>query len=232
VTTSAPRTARARARAELTAEIKAVARRHVATNGAADLSLRAVARDLGMVSSAVYRYFPSRDDLLTALIVDAYNAVGEAAETAEAAVRHTDLLRRWLAAARAVRSWAQDNPQEYALIFGSPIPGYQAPQDTVDPATRIPLLLVTIIGEAVAPPDDLVLPRPVGRDLRRLRDQVAPSMSEPRLARAVMAWTHLIGSISFELFGHLVGSIDDYSAWFDFQMKELGRGLGLTSTSR
>jgi AcrR family transcriptional regulator len=232
VTTSAPRTARARARAELTAEIKAVARRHVAASGAADLSLRAVARDLGMVSSAVYRYFPSRDDLLTALIVDAYNAVGEAAETAEAAVRRTDLLRRWLVAARAVRSWAQDNPQEYALIFGSPIPGYQAPQDTVDPATRIPLLLLTIIGEAVAPPDDLVLPRPVGRDLARLRDQVAPSMSEPRLARAVMAWTHLIGSISFELFGHLVGSIDDYSAWFDLQMKELGRGLGLTSTSR
>jgi hypothetical protein len=94
------------------------------------------------------------------------------------------------------------------------------------------LLLLTIIGEAVAPPDDLVLPRPVGRDLARLRDQVAPSMSEPRLARAVMAWTHLIGSISFELFGHLVGSIDDYSAWFDLQMKELGRGLGLTSTSR
>ncbi|MDX6216918.1 MAG: hypothetical protein QOG99_2502 [Frankiales bacterium] len=232
MTTSAPRTARARARAELTAEIKAVARRHVAASGAADLSLRAVARDLGMVSSAVYRYFPSRDDLLTALIVDAYNAVGEAAETAEAAVRRTDLLRRWLVAARAVRSWAQDNPQEYALIFGSPIPGYQAPQDTVDPATRIPLLLLTIIGEAVAPPDDLVLPRPVSRDLARLRDQVAPSMSEPRLARAVMAWTHLIGSISFELFGHLVGSIDDYSAWFDLQMKELGRGLGLTSTSR
>ncbi|MCU1621876.1 MAG: TetR/AcrR family transcriptional regulator, partial [Frankiales bacterium] len=218
MTASAPRTARARARAELTAEIKAVARRHVATNGAADLSLRAVARDLGMVSSAVYRYFPSRDDLLTALIVDAYNAVGEAAETAEAAVRRTDLLRRWLAAARAVRSWAQDNPQEYALIFGSPIPGYQAPQDTVDPATRIPLLLLTIIGEAVAPPDDLVLPRAVGRDLKRLRDQVAPSVSEARLARAVMAWTHLIGGISFELFGHLVGSIDDYSAWFDLQM--------------
>ena len=71
--------ARARVRAELTEEIKAVARRHLAESGAAALSLRAVARDVGMVSSAVYRYFPSRDDLLTALIVEAYDALGTAA---------------------------------------------------------------------------------------------------------------------------------------------------------
>lgn len=228
MTTSAPRTARARARAELTAEIKTVARRHLASNGADGLSLRAVARDLGMVSSALYRYFPSRDELLTALIVDAYNAVGEAAETAEAAVSRTDLPGRWLAAARAVRSWARTNPHEYALIFGSPIPGYQAPPDTIDPATRIPLLMLTIIAEAVAPPDELALPQAVTQDLKRLREQVAPFVSEPRLARAVMAWTYLIGSISFELFGHLVGSIEDYPAWFDAQVTELGRGLGLS----
>jgi len=225
---SAPRTARARARAELTSEIKAVARRHVATTGAAGLSLRAVARELGMVSSALYRYFPSRDDLLTALIVDAYDAVADAAQAAEAVVRRTDLQARWLAVARAVRRWAQDNPQEYALIFGSPVPGYRAPQDTVDPAARIPLLLLGILGECSAPAEDLPLPRPVARDLRRLRRQVAPAVPEPRLARAVMAWTHLIGSISFELFGHLVGSIEDYGAWFDLQVSDLGRGLGLT----
>ena len=76
-TTAASRTARDRARAELTEEIKAVARRHLAEHGSAALSLRAVAREVGMVSSAVYRYFPSRDDLLTALIIDAYDAVGE-----------------------------------------------------------------------------------------------------------------------------------------------------------
>jgi AcrR family transcriptional regulator len=229
MTTSAPRTARARARAELTSEIKAVARAHIATNGAAELSLRAVARDLGMVSSALYRYFPSRDELLTALIVDAYNAVGDAAETAEAGVRRSDLLGRWLAAARAVRAWAKENPQQYALIFGSPIPGYKAPQDTVDPATRIPLLLLAIVAEAAAPPDELVIPRPVARDLRQLRKEVGSTLSEPQLARAVMAWTHLIGSISFELFGHLVGGIEDYAAWFDLQMKDLGRGLGLAT---
>jgi AcrR family transcriptional regulator len=78
--------ARARARIEVTAAIKDEARRQLAAEGAAKLSLRAVARELGMVSSALYRYFPSRDDLLTALIIDAYDSVGEAAEAAHAEV--------------------------------------------------------------------------------------------------------------------------------------------------
>ena len=93
MTATAAPTARARARAELTEEIKAVARRQLAEQGSAALSLRAVAREVGMVSSAVYRYFPSRDDLLTALIVDAYDAVGDAAEQALAA--HASARASW-----------------------------------------------------------------------------------------------------------------------------------------
>ncbi len=81
---NASRTARERVRAELTREITDVARGQLATEGAGGLSLRAVARELGMVSSAIYRYFPSRDDLLTALIIDGYNAIGEVAERADA----------------------------------------------------------------------------------------------------------------------------------------------------
>src|SRR3954471_18741253 len=107
-------TARARARMELTNEIKEAARRQLREVGAGGLSLRAVARELGMVSSAVYRYFPSRDDLLTALIVDAYDSVADAAEEAEAAVPRGDVAARWMATCRAVRLWAVANPQEYA----------------------------------------------------------------------------------------------------------------------
>src|SRR3954462_15401697 len=121
---NASRTARERVRAELIGEITEVARRHRARDGAAGLSLRAVAREMGMVSSAIYRYFASRDELLTALIVDAYDALGAAVERAEAAVDRADLLGRWLAACRAVREWALENPHEYALIYGSPVPGY------------------------------------------------------------------------------------------------------------
>src|ERR687884_2050560 len=93
--------ARARVRAELTREITEAARRHLTTDGAAGLSLRAVARELGMASSAVYRYFPSRDDLLTALIVDAYDALGAATEEAEEAAPRADLRSRLHAACAA-----------------------------------------------------------------------------------------------------------------------------------
>ena len=135
MTTTAP-TARARARAEITDEIKSVARRQLAEQGSAALSLRAVAREVGMVSSAVYRYFPSRDDLLTVLIVDAYDAVGAAAEQALAARRRGGVVSRWVGVSAAIRTWALAHPHEYALIYGSPVPGYAAPQDTIDPAAR------------------------------------------------------------------------------------------------
>src|ERR1700743_687804 len=133
----APRTARERARAELTREIKEEARRQLAATGADGLSLRAVAKELGMVSSALYRYYPSRDDLLTALIIDAYNALGAAAEHALAGPGSA--RERWIAACHAIRDWARSNPQEYALVYGSPVPGYRAPEATIGPASRVPL---------------------------------------------------------------------------------------------
>ena len=104
------RAARERTRAEITRQILDAARRHLATGGASGLSLRAIARELGASSSAVYRYVASRDDLLTRLIVAAYDALGAAAETAEAAVARDDLACRWSAACGAVRAWALANP--------------------------------------------------------------------------------------------------------------------------
>lgn len=127
------RGARARARIEITAAIKDEARTQLAAEGAARLSLRAVARELGMVSSALYRYFPSRDDLLTALIVDAYDAIGAAAEQAAAEAGTDRPLDRWTAVCRAVRTWAVAHPHEYALIYGSPVPGYTAPRTRSSP---------------------------------------------------------------------------------------------------
>src|SRR5438270_1670176 len=142
---------RARVRAEMVDEIKAMARRHLAADGA-NLSLRAVARDMGMVSSALYRYFASRDELLTALIIDAYNAMGEVAERADAAVTdRADLAGRWISTARALRKWALERPHEYALIYGSPVPGYAAPRDTVGPASRPVLVLGRILADARPP---------------------------------------------------------------------------------
>jgi AcrR family transcriptional regulator len=142
------RGARARARIEVTAAIKDEARRQLAAEGAARLSLRAVARELGMVSSALYRYFPSRDELLTALIIDAYNSLGEAAEAADAEAGDIAPAQRWVAVCEAVRGWALAHPHEYALIYGSPVPGYSAPETTIPAAARVGVLLIGIVRDA------------------------------------------------------------------------------------
>src|ERR1700729_3765226 len=112
---------RARVRAELMQEIKDEARRQIAQEGAPSLSLRAIARHLDMVSSGIYRYFKSRDELLTALIVDAYEAVGSRVEEADARCERVDFAGRWSACCHAVRIWALAQPHEYALIYGSPV---------------------------------------------------------------------------------------------------------------
>ncbi len=172
VTQSASRTARERARAELTREIKEEARRQLAAHGAQGLSLRAVARELGMVSSALYRYFPSRDDLLTALIIDAYDALGEAAETASAGPPAADVRGRWRAACHAVRNWARAHPHEYALIYGSPVPGYRAPQATIGSAIRVVRVLGGLLADA----------RPEGRDAGGPVPPPSPARAHPRPA--------------------------------------------------
>jgi AcrR family transcriptional regulator len=198
----------------------------------ANLSLRAVARDLGVVSSAVYRYFASRDELLTALILDGYASLGDAAERAEAAVPRRDLAGRWIALGRGVRAWALANPHEYALLYGSPVPGYAAPQDTVGPASRPVLVMVEIMRDAVAAgvpiPAGPRLPRAVRADLERLQDDPAFSGVPPAMfARGMTAWALLFGALSFELFGRLTNAIEAYEAYFDHQLRAMAAYLGL-----
>jgi AcrR family transcriptional regulator len=200
---SAPRTARERARAEITAEILAAARRYLATDGAPALSLRAIARDLGMASSALYRYFGSRDELLTRLIVDAYDSLGAAAEASEAAVDRGDLPGRFAAVCRAVRTWALANPNEYALIYGSPVPGYVAPADTVGPAIRVSVLLMQILIDAAAQGRVPAGEPQEGQALEPILSQLPPGFPPALVQRGVMAWTGLFGAVSFELYGQL-----------------------------
>jgi AcrR family transcriptional regulator len=214
----------------MTEEIKATARRHLAEGGAANLSLRAVARDLGMVSSAIYRYVPSRDDLLTALIVDAYDAVGATAESALDEARRRGVVARWVHVTAAIRRWALANPHEYALIYGSPVPGYAAPQDTIDPATRVSFVLLGIVVDGVASGeietrDATPAPRAVRGDLAQLRAFAAPGVPDAVLSRALLAWAELFGSISLEMFGHLHQVIHDYDAFFELQMRRAAEFL-------
>jgi AcrR family transcriptional regulator len=242
-TPNAPRTARERARAELTREIKEAARRQFAAVGADGLSLRAVSRELGMASSALYRYYPSRDDLLTALIIDAYDAIGAAAEAAIAGAGPGSGRAGWMAACHAIRAWAVANPHEYALIYGSPVPGYRAPQSTIGPAVRVPLAFVGLLADAVAagtvsagPDAACGQERPgLGGALAgqaaalsaALAGDAAAALPAEVLVRAVLAWTQLFGMISFELFGQYVGAFEPADALFAHGVAQLASFVGL-----
>jgi len=212
---SVPRTARERARAEITREILDAGRRHLATDGASALSLRAIARELGMASSAVYRYVASRDDLLTRLIIDAYDALGAAAEAAEAAQSRADLLGRWSAICRAVRGWALAKPNEYALIYGSPVPGYVAPADTIGPASRVSNLLIGILVDAAVGGIQIPGPAagrlgPAGRTaLAPVRAAIPAEVTDIAIQAGLMLWSALLGTVSLELFGQFQNVIGE-----------------------
>lgn len=222
---------RERNRAETMARLKEVARRHLAEYGAAALSLRAVTRELGMVSSAVYRYVAGRDELLTLLIIDAYDAVGAAAEQAAATSARRSPAARWLAVGSAVRDWALANPHEYALVYGSPVPGYAAPEDTIVPATRVTRALVGVVADAhqsgrIA---DITAPVPAAlrRDLTAIAADLGVELPPAVLARAMVAWTQLFGLISFELFGQTRNAFNDDTAVFTMAMQSMATYIGL-----
>ncbi|MFE6281255.1 TetR/AcrR family transcriptional regulator [Streptomyces sp. NPDC057877] len=226
--------ARARARIEVTAAIKDEARRQLAADGAAKLSLRAVARELGMASSALYRYFPSRDDLLTALIIDAYDSLGEAAETAHDEVTDAGPLGRWTRVCEAVRGWALAHPHEYALIYGSPVPGYTAPQATVPAASRVGLLLIRILRDAQR---EVGLARtPLAADLRteaaRLAADLAPDLPPEVVTALVAAWAQLYGLVGFEVFGQFNRVVEDREPFFRQAVTQLAQGVGLVDPYR
>lgn len=225
---------RERARAEITAEILAAARRQLATNGAPGLSLRAVAREIGMVSSAVYRYVASRDELLTLLIIESYDALGTAVEQAAAPRRGRRPAQRFLAAARAVRSWAIDHPHEYALLYGSPVPGYHAPAETIGPASRPTLALVGIVVDAqrdgqLDASKALVsdVPAALRVDLDAVRAAIGADLDDRVAVSMLAAWTQLFGLVSFELFGQTRNVIAHHASLFDTAVLAMARGIGL-----
>ena len=232
---TAVQNARQRARAELEQVIKTVAGQHLADGGAAALSLRAVARELGMASSALYRYYPSRDALLTALIIDAYDTVGSLAEQADrqAEAAGGGAGARWLAVCRAVRGWAVDCPHDYALVYGSPVPGYAAPTDTVVPATRLSRVMALILfaavdsGELRPPARPLPAPTLVTSAVIELVGRSLEAPYDDLMERSLVLLASLVGTVSYLQFGHLHGALLDETAWFDRAMTVAAEGVGL-----
>ena len=229
--TSSPR---ARARVQTMRDIVRIGRAQLATEGAAALSLRAVARELGLVSSAVYRYVASRDELLTLLVVDGYDELGDAVDAAAAKVDGADHAGRMRAIARAVRAWALAEPATYALLFGSPVPGYEAPAErTTEPGTRVVRRLVEawedawVAGE-VTLRDEPVAPRRLARDLARIRRDLGLTAPDALVARGLLAWAALFGCVSFEVFGQYgPDTFTDPKDVFELHVTTLVEAVGL-----
>lgn len=232
---AADETPRARARAQTLRDITRIGRAHLATDGAAALSVRAVARDLGVVSSAIYRYVRSRDDLLTLLVVDGYDELGDAVDAALAKLPEDAFRERFLAVGRAVRSWALREPATYALLFGSPVPGYAAPADqTTGPGTRVIAALVRIydmahvagvIGQSGG---SIPVSGPLAVSLDDVRQATGADIPDELIVRGVLAWTGLFGCVSFELFGQYgADTFGDPADLFDRQLVVLAETLGL-----
>jgi AcrR family transcriptional regulator len=198
---------RAESRAEIEKRIVELGREHLARDGAAALSLRAIARDLNMVSSAVYRYVATRDDLLTLLLIDGYQELADAVHAAVNAVEHGAYRKRLVVACNAFRSWAVAEPARYALLYGSPVPGYRAPAErTVAPGTAVVALLLGELSAAHAagvtaePPADWSAPE-LSAAFGAIRDEFGIALPDWLLSRAVGLWSGLVGAVNLEVFG-------------------------------
>jgi AcrR family transcriptional regulator len=210
------------ARDRIERRIIELGRRHLVTEGAAGLSLRAIARDLGMVSSAVYRYVGSRDELLTLLLVDAYTELADAVDGARAtAGSWRDRLH---AMARAARGWAVDHPARWALLYGSPVPGYRAPAErTLGPGTRVVAALFDAVAAGIAAGEisktDVAVRQPLSSDFDRVRQEFGFSGDDSAVAKCFLLWAGLIGAISMEVFGQYGSdTLTDPADAFDLQV--------------
>ncbi|MBF4996061.1 TetR/AcrR family transcriptional regulator [Nocardia sp. BSTN01] len=231
-------TPRSRARARTMDEIVRIGREHLAVHGAAALSLRAVARDLGVVSSAVYRYVRSRDELLTMLVVDGYTELADAVDAALAAAP-ADGATRLRVLAHAVRDWALAEPARYGLLFGTPVPGYDAPaQETTAPGTRVIGSLLTIVetawrtGELATPEPVPSVPAELAADIERIRAEFGLDMPNWAMARTLTVWTGLFGAVSFDVFDmYGAQTFTDRAQVFDIHLDNLCAILGFPAAA-
>ena len=178
-------------------DLLAAAKRELARSGAAGLSLRAVARELDLAPSALFRYIANRDDLLTLLLIEAYDDLGEAVEAAERSLPASDLSGRWRSVAVAFRQWALTHRNEYGLLYGTPVPGFHArAEDTNRAGTRVISVLIESARAAPARPG----PQPTATELEFIESNDLQGLN---VAAGATAWTTLLGAVSAEIFEHL-----------------------------
>jgi AcrR family transcriptional regulator len=229
-----PRPVNENARQTSSDSIKAIARQQMIENGTAGISLRGIAREMNMTAPAIYNYYPRLDDLITALLIDAFNGLADAIDAAIAS-RSTE-REQLIAGASAYRAWANSNKADFQLIYGNPIPNYEAPQEiTVPLATRPLVSFYRIMMEAyqagrlnIAPQYELVP--------KSIEDYVAGFLypQYPQTAEMPMSlyylmtvlWTRIHGIVMLEIFGHLEPSLGDVDSFFTSEIEIFLKDLG------
>jgi AcrR family transcriptional regulator len=191
--------------ASIQGEIKAAAWKQIAERGAPALSLRAIAREMEVTAPALYRYFPDRDALVTALIVEAFTSLGDALSAEQEAVPLPRHAERLFAVGVAYRGWAVAYPQRYQLIFGTPIPGYEAPAGvTVPAAARALNILIQVLDEAIRDrklplPQDNLLAGDLPAQIEAWRQQVGSAAHPYAHYLALIVWSRVHGLVSLEI---------------------------------
>lgn len=229
-----PPTRRERQHAATADEIKATARRLMAELGSEGISIRAIAREMGMSAPALYHYFASRDNLLTALIVDAFNALADAIEQARRDAAVEPLAGQLMAATLAYRAWALAHPTDFQLIYGNPVPGYDAPREITVPAVArgfrvfIELIAAALAsGELVPTAEYRAIPPQLEPHFAALVARDGYGVPPLALYLGVVAWPRLHGIIMLELFNHLQPVVGDSAAFYQIQMANTLREMGL-----
>ena len=217
-------------------EIKQVALSQMAEQGAAALSLRAIASQMSMSAPALYNYFDSRDALLTALILDAYTSLGDATHAASEAKAGASYGAQFVAVCLALRNWALAHREQYMLIFGSPIPGYHAPAAITTPASVRSTLPFVQTLEAAQQAGQITIPgeyaglsaSPAHQQIEAVFQSQGFNLSAAILQAAMAGWGQIIGLISLELYGHFDYLNTDMGEVYQAEVTAYVKRLGLS----
>lgn len=220
-----PRTA---GKHNLEESIKQTAWRQIAQVGASALSLRGIARELGITAPAIYNYYPDRNTLVTALIIEAYTSFGDAQIAARDSVSPKNLLGRLNAIGRAYRQWALTYPERYQLIFGTPIPGYVMPREQVLPAAARALSALVSVIDALR-----VAGRLNARGFPPVHPDFVPAFEQWKqfggeyhalsLAVAILIWARVHGLVSLEIGNRIPAFGADGAGLYEYEMRALSR---------
>jgi len=198
----------------LNTEIKAIAWKQIAESGAAALSLRGIARSLGIAAPSIYHYYPNRDELVTALILDAFTSLAESQQDSIDSLPQDDSPTLLTSLGLAYRQWAISQPQRYQLVFGTPIPGYAAPEELTLPAASaafVPLIgvLQSALSSGKLRVERLVPLSPTLKSMLAAWHDAQGSADIEVLYMALVFWSRIHGLLMFEINGQYPSFITD-----------------------